>query len=104
MFEPLAHFKMHYDVQHHDPAQMASIDPSRYTRAEVSQTYLRMLLNNQHKNLTYTKSDPSPVCHLKYFAQVRSRFTTLVTSIRLTSLCWPSLEGRSSQDSAPLGP
>jgi hypothetical protein len=70
----LAECKKHYDVRQYDPALMPSIDTSRFTRAEFSQTYLRSLLNNQHKNLTYTKSDPSAVCHPKYFEQVRSRF------------------------------
>lgn len=65
--------KKHYDVQTSDPALMPSIDPMRYTRSEFSAKYLRLILNNQRKNLTYTKSDPSAVCHEKYFEQVRSR-------------------------------
>lgn len=69
----LSAFKQHYDVQVKDPSQMPSIDPVRYNSAEFSEAYLRLLLNNQHRNLSYSKADPSHVCHSKYFDQVRSR-------------------------------
>ena len=69
----LSNFKKHYEVEVRDPSEMPSIDPTRYNRAEFSQLYLRLVLNNQHKNLTYSKSNPSAVCHSKFFQQVRAR-------------------------------
>jgi hypothetical protein len=69
----LSAFKQHYDVQVNDPSLMPSIDQTRYNRAEFSETYLRLLLNNQRKNLSYSKANPSAICHPKYFDQVRSR-------------------------------
>lgn len=68
----LAEFKRAYDVATLDPAVMQSIRP-RLNRAQFSELYLRRLLNDQHKGLTYSKSNPSLVCHRKYFDQVRRR-------------------------------
>lgn len=73
MLPRLSAFKKHYDVATDDPSEMTSIDAARFNRAEFSNVYLRLLLNNQHKNLTYSKSDPSAVCHPKYFEHVRKR-------------------------------
>ena len=68
----LAEYKRQYDVSNMDPARMPSLKDG-FNRAQFSEHYLRLLLNDQHKGLTYTKANPSVVCHEKYFDQVRKR-------------------------------
>ena len=69
---PLIEMKRHYDVAKFDPAHMTS-GTQRLNRAAYSEQYLRLLLNDQNKNLTYSKRDPSVITHEKYFHQVKQR-------------------------------
>jgi hypothetical protein len=79
----LATFKRSYDVARFDPSLMPSLS-ARLNRSQFSEVYLRRLLNDQHKGLSYSKADPSVVCHTKYYDQVlrRQRDTGHITSFQ----------------------
>lgn len=68
-------YRRHYDVLINDPEQLTAYPLEDWTRAQFAERYLRRLLNEKYRNLTYTKSNPSALLNDKYFERVKSRFT-----------------------------
>lgn len=66
-------FTRHYDVRSSDPELLTPSDPERLTRAQHAKNYLRVALQNKHKNLTYTSSNPTALLNKKYYEQLKSR-------------------------------
>lgn len=62
-----------YNVKNDDPALMPAMPGSNLNRSQFSSKYLRRLLNEKHRNLTYNKNNPEALLHKKYFQEVRER-------------------------------
>lgn len=61
------------DVRVQDPELLPPLDDEQLTRAQFAEKYLRRLLNERYRNLSYSKSDPSALLNNKYFKRVRAR-------------------------------
>ncbi len=64
-----------HDVLTKDPAEMPDHPAESLNRAQFAERYLRTLLNDKYRNLTYNKRNPKPLLNRKYFDRVVSRFT-----------------------------
>jgi hypothetical protein len=73
----LARYKGLYDVVTEDPEDLPPLLVERLNRSQFAEKYLRMMLNDKNKNLSYSKRDPSVVTHPKYFQNIRARMDDL---------------------------
>ena len=62
-----------YDVSKLDPEGLPPYLAKKLNRSQHAHLYLRKLLNNKNKSITYSKNSPQVVCHPKYFKQVKNR-------------------------------
>lgn len=69
----LTNLRRLYDVSHLDPEGLPPLVEKELNRSQHAAYYLAKLLNNKHKNITYSKSSPDVVAHPKYFEQVKNR-------------------------------
>jgi hypothetical protein len=69
----LAGYKKLHDVVRHDPELLPGLPAERLNRSQFAEKYLRLMLNDKNKGLSYSKANPSVVAHPKYFAQVAGR-------------------------------
>jgi len=70
----LRNYKRFFNVAVRDPERLTPYPGENLTRAQFAGKYLRLLLMDKFKELTYSKSNPKVVLHHKYFEQVRNRF------------------------------
>jgi len=70
----LREFKNHFDVGARDPELLTVIPRLTLTRARFAESYLRALLNERFRNLTYIKGHPGPVSQRTYFEQLVDRY------------------------------
>jgi hypothetical protein len=63
----------HFNVAKSDPENLPPLPEENLNRAQFAEKYLRKLLQEKHRNLTYTKSVPTVMLHNKYFEQLKSR-------------------------------
>ena len=66
-------YKRSYDVRNDDPELLPAYPPEELNRAQFAEKYLRRALQDKHRNLTYTKSNPNALLHSKYFQRVQER-------------------------------
>ena len=66
----LQRYRAFYNVATHDPEGLSSPPDEQLTRSQFAEKYLRLMLNDRNKNLTYSKSNPSVVAHPKYYHQL----------------------------------
>ena len=69
----LREYKRLFDVRDNDPELLSSKPDENMNRAQFAGKYLRLALNDRHRNLSYSKSDPHALVNSKYFVQVKSR-------------------------------
>lgn len=69
----LREYKKIFDVRLKDPELLPPKPDEGLNRAQFAEKYLRVALNDKYRNLTYTKSNPRPLAHAKYFAQLKKR-------------------------------
>jgi len=69
-------FKNFFDVFEHDPELLPAYQPLNLNRAQFANNYLRSMLNDKNRNLTYSKSNRKSVEHPTYFSEVEKRFET----------------------------
>jgi hypothetical protein len=62
--------RRNYDVCKLDPEGLPAHHERSLNRSQHAEFYLRKLLNNKHKNLTYSKNDPTVIMHPKYLEQI----------------------------------
>jgi hypothetical protein len=74
--ERLREYKQHFDVMTSDPELISPPPGNDLNRAKFSESYLRLLLQEKFRNLTYTKRNPGAVAHPKYFDQLVDRLKT----------------------------
>ncbi len=75
-------FRKIHDVLQLDPADLPPIPPRN--RAQLAEVYLRALLLERYRNLSYSKRDPGPVATEAWLTQLRLRWeeTGHIASIR----------------------
>ncbi len=64
-----------HDVLYLDPAELPPNKGEDLNRAQFAEKYLRALLNDKYRNLTYSKKNPEALLHKKYFERILDRFT-----------------------------
>ncbi len=62
-----------YNVMTHDPEGLPALGLERLNRSQFAEKYLRLMLNDRNKRLTYSKANPRVVAHAKYFEEVAGR-------------------------------
>lgn len=72
----LREYLRYYNVAELDPALLPALPERDLNRAQWSEKYLRLLLNEKYRNLSYSKSNPKVLLHPRYFARVRDRYQT----------------------------
>jgi len=70
----LREYKNFFDVRLNDPELLTSPKPDYINRAQFAEKYLRRVLNEKFRRLTYTKSNPDVLLNQKYFEQVKQRY------------------------------
>lgn len=71
----LRKYKKLFDVRHQDPELLPDKPDEALNRAQFAKRYLRFALNDKHRNLSYTVSNPVALCHPKYVKQLIRRQT-----------------------------
>lgn len=66
-------YKQYFDVLNKDPELLPEYPLEGLNRSQFAARYLRKLLNEKYRNLTYTKSNPGVLLNNKYYERVRSR-------------------------------
>ncbi len=69
-------FRQFFDILTHDPELLPAYQPQSLNRAQFAELYLRRLLNEKYRNLTYSKRNPEVLLHEKYFQRVVERLET----------------------------
>jgi hypothetical protein len=67
-------YRGYFDVLKYDPALLPAYPPEDLNRSQFAELYLRRLLNDKYKNLTYSKRNPTALFNNKYFERVKTRF------------------------------
>lgn len=70
----LRNYRTIFDVLNADPELLPALEEEELNRAQFAAKYLRILLNEKFRNLTYTKKNPKVLLNRKYFDRVKSRF------------------------------
>lgn len=73
-----------WDVLENDPAELPVLPKAQFTRAQFAELYLRAILNDRNRNITYTKRNTKALLNLKYYQQVKTRMqdTNHIASFR----------------------
>lgn len=74
--ERLLNFQSFFNVLERDPELLPAHQTLNWNRAQFAENYLRTMLNDKNRNLTYTKSNRKSVEHRQYFYQVKNRLET----------------------------
>lgn len=69
-------YKNIFNVLTNDPELLPQCPDRGYNRAQFALSYLKSLLNDKNKKLTYSKGNPKVACHQKYYIEVNKRFTS----------------------------
>jgi len=69
-------FRQFFDVLSLDPELLPPYEPKSLNRAQFAELYLRRLLNDKYRNLSYSKKNPKVLLNEKYFRRVKDRFET----------------------------
>ncbi len=72
----LRKYRGYFDVLTKDPEFLPGYPADNLNRSQFAAHYLRKLLNEKYKNLTYTKRNPHALLHNKYFERVKIRLQT----------------------------
>lgn len=67
-------YRRYFDVLTNDPQLMPDYPNEQLTRSQFAEKYLRSLLNERYRNLSYSKSNPGALLNTLYFERVRSRY------------------------------
>lgn len=76
--ERIRFFRGIFDVLTDNPELLPALrtENEQLTRAQFAEKYLRALLHDKYRNLTYNKSNPKALLHPTYFERVKDRFDT----------------------------
>jgi hypothetical protein len=62
-----------FNVRVDNPELLPNLPQENMNRAQFAAKYLRIALNDKYRKLTYSKSNPAPLLHVKYFYRVKTR-------------------------------
>ncbi|HHE65731.1 MAG TPA: hypothetical protein ENL09_06890 [Bacteroidetes bacterium] len=62
-----------HNVKDSDPENLPANPMLKLNRAQFAELYLRKLLNEKHRSLTYNKRNPRPLLHVSYFTRLQDR-------------------------------
>lgn len=74
--ETLRRYKSVYDVFLNDPELLPRHPNGTGNRAHFAFSYLKAMLTDKYRNVSYTKNNPQFIMHQKYFSQLRIRLQT----------------------------
>jgi hypothetical protein len=74
--ERLREYRHYYDVLIRDPELLPGYPPQQLNRSQFASHYLKKILNEKYKKLTYTKSNPAALLHEYYYDRVKARLET----------------------------
>ncbi|MBF0550851.1 MAG: hypothetical protein HQK60_09980 [Deltaproteobacteria bacterium] len=66
-------FQNFFDVLTLDPELMPAYPPVAKNRAQFAEKYLRAMLLEKNRNLTYSKNNPEALLPQTYFEEVKNR-------------------------------
>lgn len=69
----LREYRAYFDVLQEDPELLPGYPIEELSRSQFAALYLRKMLNEKYKNLTYRKADPKPLLHDRYYERVKRR-------------------------------
>ncbi len=72
----LRNYRKYFDVLNKDPELLPGSPEGSLNRSQFAEHYLRKLLNDKYRNLTYTKRNPKALLHDTYFKRVKKRLET----------------------------
>jgi hypothetical protein len=67
-------YRKYFDVLFNDPELLPNYPKEDLTRSQFAEKYLRSILNEKYKNLSYSKRNPQALLNIKYFERVRNRY------------------------------
>jgi hypothetical protein len=67
-------YRKHFDVLVNDPELLLGYPKEDLNRAQFAEKYLRAVLNEKYRNLSYSKRNPQALLNVKYYERVRSRY------------------------------
>lgn len=70
----LLRYRSIFNVRNSDPELLPANPAEGLNRSQFAERYLRTVLNDRFRNLTYSKSNPQPLLHPNYYNQLRLRF------------------------------
>jgi hypothetical protein len=74
--ETLRKYKEFFNILENDPELLPPYPPQDLNRSQFALRYLRRMLNDKNRNLTYTKNKPKALLHKTYFSEVKNRYET----------------------------
>mgnify|MGYP001230945784 CR=1 FL=1 len=72
----LREYREMFDVLVRDPELLPNYPKESLNRSQFAARYLKKLLNEKHKKLTYSKSNPIALLHDKFYDRVKARLET----------------------------
>jgi soluble cytochrome b562 len=72
----LREYREMFDVLVSDPELLPNYSNESLNRSQFAARYLKKLLNEKHKKLTYSKSNPIALLHDKFYDRVKTRLKT----------------------------
>jgi len=66
-------YKEFFNVLENDPELLPPYPANNLNRAQFAERYLRAMLNDKNKNLTYSKRNPKALLHRTYYNEVKNR-------------------------------
>jgi hypothetical protein len=71
--QQLLKYRKLFDVGTKDPELLPPNQAEGVNRAQFADKFLRLFFNEKFRNLTYSKNEPTPLCHDGYFNQLKKR-------------------------------
>lgn len=72
--EKVRNYRAYFDVLTNDPEILPPYDIDKLNRAQFAEKYLRALLNEKYRNLTYSKYNPTTLLNRNYYERVKRRY------------------------------
>ena len=69
-------YKTVFNVLERDPELLPPYLPEGLNRSQFAERYLRAMLNDRYRNLTYAKRNPTALLYKTYFTEVKKRLET----------------------------
>ncbi len=67
-------YRNYFDVLLNDPELLPYYQREDLTRSQFAEKYLRAILNEKYRNLSYSKRNPQALLNINYYDRVRSRY------------------------------